>query len=133
MYLQTYDRLSASWSLPDSHPNMKPMFMKSKDPPIPTDFVLQTVDKKDEYIIPADDKKWLGTVIPKTKDEKPSSTSWAQLNANMERGKITKPMSSMFPIFKDDSHSVPLMCHAMDLILTATTFVKSGTGSSNCI
>ena len=98
--------------------------MKSKDTPIPTDFVFLTVDKKDEYIIPADDKQWLGTVITKMSDEKQSSTSWTQLNANMERGKIRKSISSMFPIFKDDSHSVPLMCHAMDLILKATTFVN---------
>ena len=32
----------------------------------------------------------------------------------------------MCPIFKVDSHSLPLMCHAMDLILTATTFVHPG-------
>ena len=96
---------------------------------------------KDEYIIPADDKQWLGTVITKRNDETPSSTSSAQLNSNMEGGKITKSISSMFPIFNDDSvplmchamdsmfpifndDSVPLMCHAMDLILTATTFVN---------
>ena len=126
LYLPSKDSLSAFWSLPDSYLNIKPMFMNSKDPPIPTDFVFQTVDKKDEYIIPADDKQWLRTVITKMNDEKPSSTSWAQLNANMERGKITKSISSMFPIFKDNSHSVPSMFHAMDLILTATTFVNPG-------
>ena len=43
--------------------------MKNKDPPIPTDFVFQTVDKKDEYIVPADGKQWLGTVITKMNGE----------------------------------------------------------------
>ena len=49
--------LSVSWSLPDSYLNIKPMFMKSKDLPIPTDFMTQTFAKIDDYITPTDNKE----------------------------------------------------------------------------
>ena len=53
--------------------------------------------------------------------------SWSAYNAKYVTNiNIIKSISSMLPLFKEDSHSVSLMTHAMQLIEKVTNFLNPG-------
>ena len=53
--------------------------------------------------------------------------SWAAYNAShLSDLSLIQSISAMLPLFKDDSHSVPLMCHCMKLAKKLTDYLNVG-------
>ena len=116
--------LKGQWSVPPFFVNFKSMYLKEKDNQVPTSNygVVQSDSKQQRAFL---DDEWLQGLQSGN-----SGLSWAAFHArkaqSLNERQPQKSISSMLPLFKEDLHSVSLMCHAMNLIKKATAFVNPG-------
>ena len=71
--------------------------------------------------------EWLNRVFENIEHNDSLPLSWSAYNAKYATNiNIITSISSMLPMFKEDSHSVSLMTHAMQLIDKVTNFLNPG-------
>ena len=114
-------------NLPVEYLTIKPMMMKNKNPPTPenSSWKLTEVGPLGEVIKYA--TKWLESIRQGTMNSPPAMLSWSGYHVMQHNDlAVLKSISSMLPLFKEDSHSVALMCHSMKLVQKVTAFLNPG-------
>jgi hypothetical protein len=108
--------------LPDSYANVTPASLRHKDPPVPE---MRCKMKRDGSMYMCAVKKeflWLenvrATIDTQQNLEEGKCISWAGYHSNLEEEKehTEHAISSLLPLFFDESKSIAMICHAVDMI-----------------
>ena len=120
---------SSHYSLPESYTNVKPVSLRTKEPVIPptedhpaTNDVLLKTALGDEHV-------WL----EKTREQRSDNTqstddpiSWSAYHGNRHTEHIEPSINSLLPLFQDDSKSIGMIRHSMDVVKQAVEFLNPG-------
>ncbi|CAL8275406.1 unnamed protein product [Arctogadus glacialis] len=115
--------------LPESYTCVRPLVLPRKDPPLPkADGPLKSDGQE---IIQAlhQEYGWLDTVKQRYLEipQSDSNLSWAAYHASKESGQDNLPaITPLLPLFPDDSKSVGMIRHSMDVIKQAVMEVNPG-------
>jgi len=120
---------SSHYSLPESYTNVKPVSLRTKEPVIPptedhpaTNDILLKTALGDEHV-------WL----EKTREQRSDNTqstddpiSWSAYHGNRHTEHIEPSINSLLPLFQDDSKSIGMIRHSMDVVKQAVEFLNPG-------
>ena len=116
--------------LPDSYTNLTPVVLKKEEPTIPALNGSFSVDMRAVETALEEEKKWLTNIREiMTKDvqaiKNPISCA-AFHSAAQQDSDFGVTITSLLPLFPDDSKSVAMIRHSMDVIQRAVEFLNPG-------
>ena len=136
-----YSNLGAEWEkiphdnslskerveLPGEYTSLLPACFLKKDIFVPKIIGWNSKDSTFTAEIMELEMEWLNQVVENIEHNDSLPLSWSAYNAKYVTNiNIIKSISSVLPLFKEDSYSVSLMTHAMQLIEKVTNFLNPG-------
>ncbi len=124
-------KMKTIMELPEEYSYVPPAFLCNDRPVPPT--AKDEITQIPSNIMASEDKRemaWLKKVNELTKEETvttPESISWSAYHANEQTSTIRPPaIIGMFPLFRENAHSLAMVKHGMDVIQKATQHVNPG-------
>jgi len=116
--------------LPESYTTLIPVSVKKKDPNIPVlDGTLTSAAQPVKFAI-EEEKKWQKTTHRLVKEEVQSiddPIGWAAFHANTQQPRdFDITITSLLPLFPDDSKSVAMIRHSIDVLHRAVQLLNPG-------
>ena len=119
---------SQKYSLPDYYTNVSPASLVTKQPVIQPTEVLPAADDNILKSAIMDEHVWLKKTRKQRDDTQSTEDpiSWAAYHGNLQTENRVPTISALLPLFPDDSKSIGMIRHSMDIVREAVKFLNPG-------
>jgi hypothetical protein len=112
--------------LPEYYSTVDPVMLKSAEPSVPE--TVTNMASEGQLIVTAEDIAWLDFVesaVVNASNEGTENLTWSSFHRNKQpQNGIDIAVTSLLPLLRDSSISVPMIKHAMDVIKVAVNFLN---------